>query len=136
MTIDTFGNVAIGEADNAFRFNVQGNGNFTGELTAASDARYKQNITPINDALEIVESLKPVSYEYRQGKYPSMNFSRGIRHGLIAQDVEQVLPELVSTSGEEDFRSLNYIDLIPFLIKAIQEQQLRIDALEKELSHE
>jgi len=108
---------------------VKGDGNFTGELSAASDARYKQNIIPISNAIGIIGLLNPVSYDFKQDEFPELNFSENTRYGLIAQEVERHLPELISKRGEEEYRSLNYIDLIPILIKAIQEQQSVIQAL-------
>ena len=109
---------------------VNGHGNFTGELTAASDARFKKDIIPIQNALNTIQALNPVSYEFRDEEFSQMNFSDDRRYGLIAQEVEQFLPELVSIKGEQDYRSLNYIDLIPFLIRGMQEQQEMIQQQE------
>ena len=133
LILDTLRNVSIGLPNQGYKFSVQGNGNFTGELTASSDARFKQNITPIDNGLDMIRSLNPVSYEFKKEEFAEMQFSDEIRYGLIAQEVESLLPELVSKSGKEEYRSLNYIDLIPFLIKAIQEQQIKIEELEKNL---
>ena len=119
---------------------VLGNGNFTGELTAASDARLKKNVAGIKDASATLAALNPVSYEFKTAQYPDMVLSERLRYGLIAQEVEQVLPELVSENMEvkisddetDTYKSVNYIDIIGILIKANQEQQQEIATLKAE----
>jgi hypothetical protein len=113
----------------------------------------KEDIKNLSGALAIVEQLRPVTYQYRQREFPSMTLPGGKQYGLIAQEVEAILPELVmenvnpaqsDASGNEivpavDFKSLNYQELIPLLIKAVQELQAeneRQDELIRQLSAE
>jgi hypothetical protein len=81
--------------------------------------------------------LQPRTYEFRQQEYPQLNFPGGMHSGFIAQEVEQVAPNLVGTitipvdknkpEGERTkAKMVNYIGLIPVLTEAIQEQQLLI----------
>jgi hypothetical protein len=108
----------------------------TGEMTATnfnslSDEKFKTNITPITDALEIIKKLQGVSYDWIEG---------GSSHGLIAQSVENIIPNVVSDNGER--KTINYSAIIPFLIEAIKSQQavidshsLEIDKLKKIIKH-
>lgn len=139
--------------------NVQVNGDlsYSGSLNNTSDRSLKENITPIQNALDVIMRLEPASYNYRgNGSLNGLPLSTGLHYGLIAQDVEQVLPALVKNNihtyrdikevelpgpdtelqtiiKEMEYKSLNYVELIPMLIKAVQEQQEKIDELEKEL---
>lgn len=120
-----------------------------------SDLKLKKNVKDLTSAMDILNQLHPKQYEYRQdGNYKLMDLPKGNRYGLIADEVEKVLPTLVketkfntrdaqpeglvdpkdrsakktSVKNEEiDFKALNYTELIPIIIKAIQEQQATID---------
>ena len=106
-----------------------------------SDINLKENIDTIVDALSIIKQLKPKSFDYKHSSYPSMNLPNGKQFGLIAQEVETVIPELISNNTQPakldsvgnvivpavNFKGLEYQQLIPFLIKAIQEQQNTIN---------
>lgn len=97
----------------------------TGEYVVASDRRFKQNIISLPSILEVVRSLRPTEYEYKgEGK-------RERTLGFIAQEVEQVMPSLVSKKG--DSYALAYDQFSVLAIKAIQEQQDIIDQLTKRL---
>ena len=109
-----------------------------------SDARLKNKIADVPNATSIILKLKPKSYFFNQEKYPQMNFPTEKQFGLLAQDLEKVLPELVTTSmiptkneGKErqmeEIKSINYIEIIPFLIKGMQEQQQQIEELKEEI---
>jgi hypothetical protein len=119
----------------------------------SSDARVKQNIHDFTSAMDIINKLKPKQYQFRtDGDFKSMNFPSGNHFGLIAQDVEKVLPNLVKTSelsaapdtttGRnsrptkktmiEDFKAVNYTELIPVIIKGMQELNQKIEQLQKE----
>ena len=87
-------------------------------VTVTSDRRYKTNIEPL------VDKLKPVSYELKDSK-------EQVRHiGFVAQDVEEILPQLVETQDNaEKKKGLRYDEFIPVLTKAIQELKARNDNL-------
>lgn len=107
-----------------------------------SDRNTKENIQPLQAGLSTIMLLNPVKYQYK----PNIDPSGDTRFGLIAQDVQAVLPEVVVTedvdvdpeSGEVirtkgEYLAMNYIDLIPVLIKAVQEQQAEIEELKRQL---
>lgn len=124
-------------------------------IYASSDRNLKQNIKDFSSALGIIEQLKPKQYDFKHdGVYSKMNLPQGSHYGLIAQDVEKILPNLVknskfnmpsgskdgkrpdSTKGENEsmsFKSLNYTEFIPILIKAVQEQQQTINDQQKQI---
>lgn len=103
-----------------------GNVYVAGSVTQASDARLKKNITKLSYGLSEVMRLHPVSWLWKERP------DRGTQIGLVAQEVEPVLPELVSTSKDvEQIKSINYTGLLPIVIKAIQEQQAQIEAQTK-----
>ena len=140
---------------------------YTSATYVGSDQKLKQHIEDASSALVIIKQLKPKSYEYRQdGSFKAMNLPTGIHYGLIAQDVEKILPNLVKASSFEqaktpppgnsgadnqknarpqtaaekiDFKAVNYTELIPILVKAVQEQQSQIhqqDSTIQELKQE
>jgi hypothetical protein len=88
-----------------------------------SDLRLKNNISNLNYGLDEVLKLRPVSYSWKSD--PSSK-----KIGLIAQEVQKIVPEVV-TDG--DYLGMNYGELVPVLINAIQEQQKTIQALEEKL---
>jgi hypothetical protein len=94
---------------------------------APSDLRLKRDIQPIDYSLATVLALETVSFAYNVETYGS-----DTHLGFIAQDVQQVIPELV-TSGEDGYLHLDYNGMIPVLVNAIQEQQAEIDALRASL---
>ena len=101
-----------------------GTGDFTatGNVTTNSDERLKENIETIDNALNKVKELRGVSYNKIDNE----------RHeiGLIAQEVEKVLPEVVGLSSE-GYKSVSYGNIVGLLIEAIKEQQKQIDELKK-----
>jgi hypothetical protein len=123
---------------------------------ASSDQNLKQNIKDFSDAMSIIDQLKPKQYDFKHdGVYSKMNLPQGNHYGLIAQDVEKILPNLVKNSkfnipsnskdGKRqdsvkaenesmNFKSLNYTEFIPILIKAVQEQQQTINDLQQQIN--
>jgi len=111
---------------------ANGNLSYTGTLNNASDRKLKTNIKPINNALEEISQLNPATYDIKQEYVQKMNMSSKPQIGFIAQELQQVFPNLVSKniqSGrskknkEEEYLSVNYIGLIPVLTAGIKEQQ-------------
>ena len=90
-----------------------------------SDRRLKKNIIPIKDSLNKILSLNGVNYEWKD-----KNKKGGIQYGLIAQEVEEVIPELVK--GDKT-KVIFYDGIIPILIEAIKDQQKQIDELKEKL---
>jgi trimeric autotransporter adhesin len=103
-----------------------------GKLVFPSDERLKKNIEPLQGSLDKVVSLKGVSYEWRTDANEDRGFGKGREIGLVAQEVEAVIPELVHTDGK-GYKSLSYDKLVPVLVEAIKELQKKNDKLEQRL---
>lgn len=102
-------------------------------VSTTSDLRQKENIQNITPSLaQAIQALQPVSYTLKQDsawKYDKEATElQGVHYGLIAQDVQEILPEIVYQRGEQ--LSINYIELIPLLIKTVQELSARVKELE------
>ncbi|MDI1354624.1 MAG: tail fiber domain-containing protein, partial [bacterium] len=125
---------------------ASGNLAYTGALQSISDQRFKDDIQPLTGALDKLMKLQPKTYNMKVAEYDYMNFSKTRQFGLIAQEVEEVLPELVEKGvnpgpvdaktreplGEEiTFKTMNYLGLTPVIIQAIKEQQQQIEDLKK-----
>lgn len=135
-------------------------GYFNGDVYAtgvfqSSDAKLKKNIKDFGNAMDIINRLQPKNYEFRNdGNFAKMNLPKGTHYGLIAQDLEKVLPGLVKEEAFEtrdatnpsvkyengkvvkpvraesesiDVKAVNYTELIPVMIKAMQEQDKTIE---------
>ncbi len=111
---------------------VNGSGTYTGSWTQASDERFKKNIKPLKNSLEQIEKLNPISYELNKDEFPEKKFSDDEQIGLIAQEVEKVIPVLVKTDSE-GYKSIDYLKINVLLIDAIKEQQKSINELRKEI---
>ncbi len=98
---------------------------FNGTINT-SDARLKRGITDLDYGLSAVEALRPVRYHWKDK--PEL----GSRLGLLAQEVEKVIPEVIEHPDTDDgYLGMRYAELVPVLIKAIQEQQDVIEALSR-----
>jgi roadblock/LC7 domain-containing protein len=101
-------------------------------ITNRSDRRLKRNIEPLASGLIDVMKLKPSSYEKKAEMETHEIWKPEL--GFIAQEVAEVLPNLVQESATpEKWLTLNYIELIPVLTKAIQEQEAKIQSQQKDI---
>jgi hypothetical protein len=97
-------------------------------LACASDERLKRDITPLSYGLPEVLKLRPVTWQWKDATRTEPNL------GLVAQDVEPVLPELIIHNADnKGALGLNYMGLIPVLIKGMQEQQAQIEDQQKRI---
>jgi hypothetical protein len=94
---------------------------------SASDIRLKDIEKPIENAVENLSSLQTVYYSWKDSD------NKRLHLGLIAQEVEAVFPEIVSESSIDEMKGVTYTELIPVLVKAIQEQQSQIESLKAEI---
>jgi hypothetical protein len=118
----------------AYRFYVDYAGTVfatTTTISAISDQRFKENVQDIDVGLNAVMALKPRKFDWKAGKGKDIKGDRG----FIAQEFEQVFPDLIdewkdpAPEGEEPYKSVRQ-DLIPVLVKAIQELTARVAQLE------
>lgn len=75
--------------------------------------------------------LSGIEYYLRSSEFPGMNFNTDKQVGLIAQEVEEVLPEAVHTNKETGYKSVDYARVVPLLIEGMKEQQKQIEELQK-----
>src|SRR6056297_4160954 len=106
-------------------------------LYSYSDINLKENIRQMTGATDKLLLLNPVIYDFKEEIYnDSLNASReediSERHdhaGFIANEVKEIFPKLVKHDKESDLLAMNYVGLIPTLVKSIQEQQTVIESL-------
>ena len=96
----------------------------------SSDLRLKENISPIKNALDKVIKLNGVEFDFKDSNH--YGYLKQHQIGLIAQEVEKVIPEVVSTK-EDGNLGVSYQHLTAVLIEAIKDQQQQIDTLKKEI---
>jgi hypothetical protein len=119
------GNVGIGTTAPSEKLHVSGNILATGNITAYSDRNLKENIEPILNAVEKVQQLNGVTYNRNDLEDTTKRYA-----GIIAQDLQAVLPEAVE--GDSILR-VDYNATIGLLIEAIKEQQVQINKLKAKL---
>lgn len=131
--------------------NMTVNGNIThsGTITQSSDRNLKEGVAPLESTLSKLLAMNVVQYQYRQDT--GLFLPTGTHYGVIAQELEPLFPDLVTQSTARipnldaadagpststttiDYKSVNYTEMIPLLIKAMQEQQAQIEALKAEV---
>jgi hypothetical protein len=104
-----------------------------GLASTPSDRRLKKDISKIKDALNGILSLNGVTYLYNTSKYPELGLSDEPQIGFIAQELEQVYPQLVITK-DNGFKAVNYAQLVPVLVEAIKQQQAMIEDLQLQVN--
>lgn len=120
--------LGIGTPSPSERLEVSGNILASGNITASSDISLKDNIEVIPNALDKVLQIRGVTYNRN-------DIEDNPKHaGVIAQEVEKVLPEVVS-EGKDGIKSVAYGNIVSLLIEAIKEQQEQIDKLKEKLEN-
>lgn len=132
MIITPDGNVGIGTYPGSYTLNVAGTFYATSGPWGSSDIRFKKNVQHINDPLSKVLRLNGHSYEWKSEEYKEKNFPEGRHYGVIAHEIETVLPEVVNTAPDGS-KAVAYSEIIPVLIEAIKEQQKIINSQQAEL---
>jgi len=147
MRILSGGNVGIGTTTPADKLSVAGvvapsvdNTYSLGKSTArwsvvyaangtiqTSDLRLKTNIEPLRYGLKEVMLMQPVRYHWKDNAMP------GAKIGLIAQDVQQLVPEVVVGDQQKENLGMNYAELVPVLINAVKQQQQQIDEVQRKV---
>lgn len=142
LVIDDTGRVGIGATTPLDRLHVAGDVRIGTGTTGcvrdadatilagvcASDLSFKQDVVPFGSTLDKLARLTPVHYRWRADEFPERHFGRGLTYGLVAQDVESVFPDLVTTDGD-GYRAVNYSKLPLLTIQAVKELKAENDAL-------
>ncbi len=151
LVIGSTGNVTVASTDNAgsnsHKLFVNGDIGLTGMVSQTSDRRAKRDIMDSKYGLAELMQLSPKTYFYDAEKFAELEFPTEKQVGLIAQEVGTLIPEavkeghvVVQENGQPiELMGVQYTQLIPVLISAIQEQQGQIEAKDKafqELSQE
>jgi trimeric autotransporter adhesin len=127
----TFTGKVIPDTDNAYSLGQSGNRWSTiwaaSGVVSTSDARLKTNITTSPYGLQQVLQMKPVQYNWKT------NPTADLQIGFLAQDIQKIIPEAVVVPTNGDPMGMKYSELIPVLVKAIQEQQKKADEQEKRI---
>jgi hypothetical protein len=123
--------ITIGNVTNptGYALWVQGNAWSTGAFLS-SDARYKKNIQDIENALDKIIKIRGTSFVFRADEFKDYQFAEGLQFGFIAQELENVFPEMVKTE-RNGYKSVNYNEMIPVLVEAIKDQQKQIEELKQ-----
>lgn len=101
-------------------------------VTQTSDERFKERITPVEDALYNVNKLQGVSYFWNDDAKNAKGFKNKAKQiGLVAQEVEEIYPEFVHTDND-GYKSVNYSQMVAVLIEAIKELDQKVADLESE----
>jgi hypothetical protein len=122
MRLDASGNLLVGTTSGSDKVTVNGTVSAT-NFNTTSDATLKTNVETLSGSLDAVTSLRGVSFDWLE--------NGGSEIGVIAQEVEAVLPDVVSTN-DEGIKSVKYGNMVAVLIEAIKEQQAQIDELKKQ----
>jgi len=120
------------EISNGYALTVFGN-IWANGITYNSDARFKKNIVPLKDPLKKLEQINGVQYEMMTDEFPEKNFIKGTQVGLLAQEVEAVVPEVVSTNAD-GYKSVDYAKLVPLLIESIKELKRQVGSMQDEIN--
>ncbi|MBA4852702.1 tail fiber domain-containing protein [Emticicia sp. BO119] len=137
VDISSSGKVGIGTASPLATLHVEGfafvrdslfvkGSILPGSIVLPSDIKLKRNILDMGSMSKIISSLSPKTFYYKTDEYPNLGFSNTLQYGLIAQEVEKVLPTFVTPTsfpGEKGtFKTVNYVGLIPVLLQGLKEQ--------------
>jgi hypothetical protein len=119
-------NVGIGTSSPIYPLDVVGVIRSSNDIIAFSDARVKENVETITDATEKIRFLRGVTFNKINETKRSM--------GVIAQEVEQIIPEVVHTD-EDGMKAVAYGNMVGLLIEAVKEQQHEIEQLKAQVKH-
>ena len=118
-----------------------GNVTVTGIFSNPSDERLKENINPLNSVLDKIMQVSVNTYNFKK-EYSYINLPQVKQYGFLAQNLQKIFPELVQTAvdkskGENnlfEYKTVNYLGMIPILTKALQEEHMQRIQTEQELT--
>jgi hypothetical protein len=121
------GNIGVGTTNPTSKLTVVGDVLVSGivtctDINTTSDANLKGNIQTFTNALDAIENIRGVRFEWKENSKPSV--------GVVAQEIEKVIPELVTNTNP---KTVNYNGLIGVLIEAVKEQQVQINTLKEQI---
>lgn len=90
------------------------------DVFAGSDVQFKEDVSNFQNALDVISNLNVYKYNYKVDEFKSHNFPQEKQVGIMAQDLEEVMPHLVKKDSE-GYRHVNYAGLTPVLLSAVKE---------------
>lgn len=151
---DASGFVGINDGDPSYHLDVNGDIQLSGQIRYYSDERLKTNIKDIGSTIEKVKNMRGVTFQMKKSiknvfdltgvtdpvklktiEAESAFYEDSVpetdRYGFIAQDIKEIFPELVN-ENEDGYLNIDYVGLIPILVEAIKEMEIRIETLEND----
>ncbi|MCP5108724.1 MAG: tail fiber domain-containing protein [bacterium] len=119
--------IGIAKTDPEYALDVGGDGKIRGTIVNPSDLRYKEDVKPIENALDKITNLKGVSFRWK-----NKTDDNGEQLGVIGQEVEKVFPEVVTTDTK-GYKSVGYSNLVAPLIEAVKELKAENDKLKSRI---
>ena len=131
-----FRSLGVGTAASGVSGEIRASNNITAYYS--SDINLKENIVNITNPIEKIHQINGVMFDWKDFYIKERGGEDGFfvrKHdtGVIAQEIEQILPEIVVTRGD-GYKAVNYEKLIPLLIESIKNQQSQIDTLKDEIN--
>jgi hypothetical protein len=126
------GRVGIGGTSTSYKLYVNGSiAAVGGDIIAfaSSDKRFKNNIVPIKNPLEKLKKINGYTFVWKESEHHP---NKGNDIGVIAQEIEEVLPE-ITTTRDNGYKAVRYEKLTPFLISCIKAQQTQISSLQAQI---
>ena len=117
-------------------------------LYGISDKRLKKDINKMENSIDIIKKLSPVTYSFDQENHKNITLSKGKQYGFVAQDIKEILPELTAPivfpatidnetgkeiSPKEEYIGVNYQGFTAIMVDAIKQQQTTIENLQKQV---
>ncbi len=121
----TTGTLTALKQDSGYTYNPSTGTTTADHFNNTSDKSLKKDIKILANSIDIINKLEPVSFKWKKNNTPGF--------GLIAQDVEKILPEIVDENNH-GLKSISYIELIPLLINVIKEQQKQINDINSKIN--
>ena len=123
--VDRSGSLGVGQSESittlSYKLDVDGSIRATGTVFQSSDERLKENIYTIDNALDRVDAIDGVYFDWKESGERKL--------GVIAQQVQKVLPEVVS-EDKKGYLNVDYSGIVPVLLEAIKELESRVKELE------
>ena len=127
--------IKVEDVTNGNTLSVSGSIESSGNITAfaSSDERLKENIVQIPNSLDKIKQIKGVLFNWKEGYGKVHPYGQNKDVGVIAQEVQQILPEIVKENVHNQFLGVRYEKLTPLLLEAIKELSKKVEELEKKL---
>ncbi|MTE26330.1 tail fiber domain-containing protein [Winogradskyella ouciana] len=129
LSLQQLGNLGIGISNPNVKLDVSGSIEYTGTITDVSDRRLKENLIQLDNVIPSIKKITPYTYNMID------DADKKREYGVMAQDVLEVFPEMVSVVDEENgYYGVSYIQFVPVLLKGMQEQQQLIETLSERIA--